>query len=122
MILIKDPFFNENGSFYFDTYETKIFNGIKDKLLKSKCSVMGENQREFLIGIIRKYRPKKIIELGILRGGSSIIILNAIKAIKNSHLYSIDINVAEWIGCCINNYFSHLKDKLTLYRGNITAK
>ena len=74
------------SNFYFDKYETFIYNNIKETLLKTKCSIMLANQREFINGIIRKYRPKKILELEILRGGSSIIILNAIRDIKNSHI------------------------------------
>ena len=56
---------------------------------------MWDNQREFLNGVIRKFRPKKIVEIGSSRGGSSIIMLNAIQDIKNSHLYSIDLNDQE---------------------------
>jgi predicted O-methyltransferase YrrM len=63
----------------FNHYETNIFNNIKEKLYKKKCSIMWGNQREFINGIIRKIKPKKILELGVAFGGSSIIILNAIK-------------------------------------------
>ena len=66
---------------------------------------MRGNQREFINGIIRKNKPKKILELGVLLGGCSIIILNAIKDLKNSHLYSIDLNSKEIIGSCVKNHF-----------------
>ena len=105
--------------FYFDKYETFIYNNIKDTLLKTDCSIMWSNQREFINGIIRKYRPKKVLELGILHGGSSIIILNAIRDIKNSHLYSIDIDASPIIGRCVKKYFPYLIDKWTLFKGNI---
>ena len=65
----------EKKIFYFDKYEPNVFNEIKDKLIKSKCSIMWDNQREFVNGIIRKYKPKKILELGVALGGSSIIIV-----------------------------------------------
>ena len=42
---------------------------------------MWGNQREFLNGIVRKFKPKKILEIGVAEGGSSIVILNAIKTI-----------------------------------------
>ena len=83
---------------------------------------MWANQREFINGIIRKFRPKKIVELGVLYGGSSIIILNAIRDIKNSHLYSIDINGSQKVGYCVDKYFSYLSKKWTLFKGNIGAK
>ena len=33
---------------------------------------------EFLNGVVRKFRPKKIVEIGVKYGGASCIILNAI--------------------------------------------
>ena len=113
---------NEKKQFYFDKYETYIFKEIKEKLIEAKCSIMWANQREFINGIIRKYRPRKILELGVLLGGSSIIILNAIKDIKNSHLFSIDIKNTPKIGSCVQNKFTYLLNKWTLFKGNIAAK
>lgn len=112
----------EKNPFYFDKYETHVFNEIKDKLLKTPCSIMWANQREFINGIIRKYKPNKILELGVLFGGSSIIILNAIKDLPYSHLYSIDIDGAPHIGSCVKNNFPYLENKWTLFKGSISAK
>jgi len=123
ILSFKFNYFLENKSnFFFDKYETGIYNNIKQKLFKSNCSYMWGNQREFLNGIIRKYLPKKILELGVSHGGSSIIILNAIKDIKNSHLYSIDIDSSHFVGNCVRNNFPFLSDKWTLFKGNIAAK
>ena len=105
----------------FDKYETNIYNEIKEKLLKAKCSLMWGNQREFINGIIRKFKPKKLVEIGVYSGGSSIIILNAIKDIENSKLYSIELNNKNWIGNCTFKKFPNLINKWTLYKGNITA-
>ena len=121
ILLYKSNFFLEKRPFYFDQYQTEIFNIIKEKLKESKCSLMFNNQKEFLNGVIRKYMPKKILEIGVLMGGSSIIILNSIKDFKNSHLYSIDINGANWIGNCVKKYFPYLSNKWTLFKGNIAA-
>ena len=106
----------------FDKYETNIFNNIKDKLYNSKCSFMKGNQREFINGIIRKNKPKKILELGVLFGGCSIIILNAIEDLKNSHLYSIELNSNEIIGSCVKNHFPNLLKKWTLFKGDVAAQ
>lgn len=106
----------------FDQYETNIFNNIKDKLIKAKCSLMVGNQREFLNGIIRKIKPKKILELGVCFGGSSIIILNAIKDLPNSHLYSIELISNEIIGSCVKNHFPNLLKKWTLFKGGVAAQ
>ena len=107
---------------YFDKYETYIYNEIKEKLKSTKCSLMWGNQKEFINGIIRKFRPKKIIELGVNVGGSSIIILNSIKDLKNSHLFSIDIKNDIYIGSCVENYFHNLTEKWTLFKGGIAAE
>ena len=105
-----------------DKYETNIYNNIKNKLIHSNCSRMWGNQREFLNGIVRKFKPKKILEIGVAEGGSSIVILNAIKTIKNSHLYSIDISKHEKIGFCVKNIFPNLLENWSLYTGNSAAK
>ena len=54
--------------------------------------LLDNEQPYFINGIIRKYRPKRCLEIGVANGGSSILILNAIKDIKNSFLISLDIN------------------------------
>ena len=35
---------------------------------------MSNKEREFINGIIRKFKPKKILEVGVYHGGSSVII------------------------------------------------
>ena len=106
----------------FEKYETNVYNDIKNKLIKTNCSLMWGNQKEFINGIVRNYRPKKIIELGVKYGGSSIVLLNAIKDIENSHLYSIDINTKQEIGVCVEKHFPFLSNKWTLFKGDIAAK
>jgi len=108
-------------NFYFDKYEVDKFNSIKEKLLKYDCSHMWDNQREFLNGLVRKFKPKKVLEVGVHRGGSSIIILNAIDDIEDSKLYSIDINPEEIVGECVNKYFQNLSKKYSLFKGNIAS-
>ena len=76
-----------------------------------------EKSKRFLNGIVTKFRPKIIVEIGVSNGGSSSIILNAIQDIPNYHLYSIDIKDIKRIENCVYNYFSKL-----LFKGNIAAK
>ena len=83
---------------------------------------MWANQREFLNGVVRKFKPKKIIELGVAEGGSSLIILNAITDIKNSHLYSVDLSTHYLIGSCVKNYFPNFLSKWSLYTGYTASK
>ena len=83
---------------------------------------MAGNQPEFLNGVVRKFKPKKIVEIGVYKGGSTIIMLNAIKDIKNSHIYSIDLNNRDFIGSCIPKFFPKFLNNWTLFKGNIAAK
>lgn len=64
---------------------------------------MQEYQYYFLNSLVRRKKPKKLLELGVSQGGSSAILLNAIKDFDDSFLYSIDYNT--------NHY--RLKDKKT---------
>ena len=107
---------------YYDTYEVYKYNEIKNKLMSIGCSQMWANQREFLNGIVRKFKPKKILEIGVNAGGSSIVILNAINDFKDSHLFSIELNSAEIVGECANKHFPELTKKWTLFKGNIATE
>ena len=107
---------------YFDKYETNVYNEINIKLEENKCCQMLVNQREFLNGVVRKFKPKKILEIGVAKGGSSSIILNAIKDIEGAHLYSIDLSNSTDIGKCVKNFFPQFLDKWTLYLGDVAAK
>jgi predicted O-methyltransferase YrrM len=56
----------------------------------TKISEMSNEEREFLTALILRTNPKKLLEVGVSAGGSSIVMLNAIKDISNAALYSID--------------------------------
>ena len=86
------------------------------------------DQQKFLNGLIRKFKPKKLVEIGVSAGGSSALILNAIKDISNAKLYSIDRNI-KWylnpyknVGWLVQKNFPELMDKWNLYTGGNTAE
>ena len=107
---------------YLDKYETNIYNNIKKKIIGFPCTEMWDNQREFINGGVRRFRPKKIVEIGVDEGCSSSIILNAIQDMDDSHLYSIDLSDKKTIGICAKSLFPNLLSKWTLYKGNIATK
>lgn len=72
----------------FEDFDKKILDQIEPKI--KKVSEMSYSERQFLNGIIRKERPKKIVEIGVAAGASSAVILNAIKDMGDSRLYSLD--------------------------------
>lgn len=117
-------------------FETEVLNDIID-ILNSKVLTnrgyekicdMTDLEKYFLNGIIRQNKPKKILELGVSAGGSSAIILNAIKDIDNAKLYSIDYSDKWYLdndknsGFIIDEKFQHLSNKWQLYTGGVAAK
>jgi predicted O-methyltransferase YrrM len=85
-------------------------------------------EQKFLHGLIRTIKPKKIVEIGVARGGSSVLFLNAIKDIKDARLYSIDKSIYCYIeknkksGYLVQEKFPELMNKWTLYTGRLTAE
>ena len=112
---------NSENYLDLDKYDINIYNNINNTDL-NRCSRMWGNQKEFLNGVVRKFKPKKVLEIGVAEGGSSIIILNAIKDIEDAHLFSIDLSKDNMIGYCVKNIFQNLSNKWSLYTGNIPVK
>ncbi|MDB5257786.1 MAG: hypothetical protein JWM14_2481 [Chitinophagaceae bacterium] len=104
-------------------------NDILNRLDNSykEISEMTEDDRSFINALILRNKPKKILEIGVSRGGSSIVILNAVKEIENSHLYSIDYNQTWYrthdrqTGDFVAHY-PELKAAWTLYTGGLSLK
>ena len=110
----------------FEEIEPNILLQIQDKL--EGIIEMEPEERKFFNGVIRKYRPKKVVEIGVAQGGSSALILNAIKDIPNAKLFSIDrSNVwykdhSKKVGWLVKERFKYLMDKWTLYTDINTAE
>lgn len=89
-----------------------------------KYSEMSNQDKIFLNALIRKKQPTKILELGVSKGGSSIIILNAIKNRKNAELFSLDYCTMHYkikdkkTGFYVDNY-PELKSKWNLHTGGL---
>ena len=111
---------NFNINFEYYNYEREI---ITDKIKKLAGFELNINEAYFLNGIIRKIKPKNCIEIGTSRGGSAILILNAIKDINNSILISIDLNTRFYKNVSLNTgyrvkkYFPNLANKWKLFTG-----
>jgi hypothetical protein len=86
---------------------------------------MSNEEREFLNGIILRNQPKKLLEVGVSAGASSVIMLNAIKNNSEAKLFSIDYSV-KWYrdktrnsGHIVDSY-PDLKDKWKLFTGGLS--
>ncbi len=89
-------------------------------------SEMSEQDRSFLNTLVLRKQPQRLLELGVCSGGSSLVILNAIKNIERAHLYSIDYNTQHYniknkmTGFYVDN-FPELKEKWTLKTGGLAV-
>ena len=81
---------NDYSEDKIEEIDTNILSPIQNKLMHF-IELSPEDQR-FLNGIIWKFRPNKIVEIGVSAGGTAALILNAIKSLPSSKLYSIDRN------------------------------
>ena len=79
----------------------------------------------FLISLINQYKPQKILEVGVSKGASSLVILNSIQ--ENAKLYSLDYNTEHYTlkgvktGFLLDKYPS-LKQKMELHTGGLSLK
>ena len=111
---------SKNISFKYYKFKKKF---ISEKMKKYSYWQLKNNEFYFINGIIRKYKPKNCLELGVAEGGSSVLILNAIKDIKNSSLVSIDLNpkyyanLSKDTGHTVKEYFPELANNWQLFTG-----
>ena len=107
-------------NFSYEDYDTEI---ITDKIKKDSKWILSLDEAKFINGLIRKNRLKKCLEIGVARGGSSILILNAIKDLDDSILVSLDLNKElfnsphKLTGYRVNKYFPELTKKWKLLTG-----
>ena len=111
-----------NQTFEYHNYEREL---ITKKIQELAGYEQNHNEPYFLNGIIRKFKPKKCLEIGVAAGGSAIIILNALKNINNSFLISMDLrnhyyrNKSLPAGFAVKKYFPELAvNKWQLFTGS----
>jgi len=61
-----------------------------------RYSLMPAAERKYISGMIRFFKPRRILELGVCDGGGSVVILNAIADMHETKLVSIDIMEMSW--------------------------
>ena len=106
--------------FNYVAYENNI---ITTKMKSDSRWHLGGNEPYFINGLIRKFKPKNCLEIGVANGGSSILILNAIKDIPGSSLISLDLNTqlyfnkSQKTGYRVNQFFPELTKNWKLLTG-----
>jgi predicted O-methyltransferase YrrM len=105
--------------------ENKTLDSLENSYIK--ISEMQADERTFLNALILRHRPRKLLEIGVSSGGSSIIMLNAIKDFQDAKLYSIDLyeNLYKKAGLK-TGYFADnypaLKMRWELFTGGLALK
>jgi len=133
---------NYNGIDFaeIEFYDESVLANIEQHLIGeiegtnySKCE-MSYKDRAFLNGVIRKAKPKTIVEIGLSAGGSTCVILNAIRDMENTKLYSFDYNTiwyrdlhtgqhnARKTGFLVNLIVPNLVSKWELYTDGVPCK
>ncbi len=65
---------------------------ILSKLSNEYTAEMREGQLAFLCGLMKKYNPEKIVEIGVAAGGTTAVMLNCIDMLNlKAQLYSVDL-------------------------------
>jgi len=109
-----------------EEYDLHIWKLIENKL--DDYIELKIDEQKFFNGLIRKLKPKKIVEIGVSYGGSSALILNAIRDIEGAKLYSIDKSINHYLnhhkktGYIVEKKFPELMDKWTLKTGILACE
>ena len=113
---------NFDISFDYIHYQADL---VTEKMKNESGWILNLNTVFFINGLIRKHKPKNCLEIGVARGGSSILILNAIKDLPDSRLVSMDLNILfkkDRIGYLVEKNFPELMGKWSLFIGDMPHK
>jgi len=105
--------------------ENGVLHSLDENYLK--FSEMSKEEREFLNAIILRTKPRKLLEVGVSAGASSVIMLNAIRNNPEAKLFSIDYSrnwyqdKTKYSGFIVDSYHD-IKDKWTLFTGGLSLK
>ena len=124
ILLFKNKRVDFEKNFDYLHYENAF---ITEKMRKEAGWIMNLDHAFFINGLIRKHKPKKCLEIGVAFGGSSVLILNAIKDFTDSELISIDLytyvsNQDKKIGYLVEEKFPELINKWKLFLGDMPHK
>ena len=117
---------NINNNEKIEEIDSNLLLSIKDRL--NGVIEIISNEQKYLNGMVRKFKPKKLVEIGVSGGGTSALMLNAIKDIPDAKLYSIERR-NNWYkdenkkaGWAVEERFPELMNKWTIYAGVNTAE
>ncbi len=98
--------------------------------LTTKTTLMTHNEKSLFLQLMKEHRPKKVLEIGSHKGGTTAAIMSAIIELElDAHLHSIELNdyfadytkktVADVIGSVYPNWDD---SKFTVHSGGVVAQ
>lgn len=109
-----------------DVCEKDILKKLPDSI--KEISEMDEEERVFLTELILKYKPRKVLEIGVAAGASSAVILNTLEHVDGAEFYSIDYSQkyyrdnSKQTGFFALDIKNNFKTHWTLHTGGVTAE
>lgn len=77
-------------------------------------SRMSDNDLAFLCGLIKKYKPKKLMEVGVANGGTTTVIANCLSICKIScEIHSVDL-MENFFGEKAGQCFENMKNRIDM--------
>lgn len=62
-------------------------------IMEEPCAEMSSFDHDFLCGLIKEFRPKKLVEIGVAGGGTTAVIQNCIELLDlNTQFISVDLS------------------------------
>ena len=98
-------------------------SSIEDKI--SAKSEMTTSEREFLYGLLKIHRPRKILEIGVAAGAGSIVLLQAVRDDQEALVYSMDLaekhysDPSKLTGYLVEEMTPELLNRWHLYTGKL---
>ena len=104
-----------------ETFENEVFESIPPEV--QKYAEMHHIESKFINGLLRQTKPLRILELGVAEGGSTCVLLNAIKDRPEATLTSVDIAQTCYqyperpVAFCVDMLYPEGDRQWTLYTG-----
>ncbi|MDR1741394.1 MAG: class I SAM-dependent methyltransferase, partial [Synergistaceae bacterium] len=75
-------------NFVPERYETECLDRIDGQI--AGASMMSRDERLFINGLVRRFKPKKVLEVGVSMGGGTCVLLNAVGDDPDAVVHSVD--------------------------------
>lgn len=83
------------------------------KIITTNGALMKDQEIAFICGLIKKYSPRKLVEVGVAAGGTSAVILKCIELLKiETQMYSVDLAEKYYFGKNEDRNSGYLIDNL----------